>query len=131
MIYLGIRTFLQRVEGDTPNQLPPASLSRIYRQGIVVAVLNPKTALFFLAFLPQFVDPSRAAVAIQVGLLGVLLVIVTATSDSCYALIAGAAGTLMRRNARIQRGGQLVSGGSYIALGVTAAVTGDRAAPAL
>ncbi len=129
LIYLGIRTLLHR-NGDTGGQLPPRMLTGIYRQGVVVEILNPKTALFFLAFLPQFVDSSRAAVPVQIGLLGLLLVVITAIGDSCYALVAGSAGALMRRNPRVQRGGQLVSGGSYIALGVTSALVGERPAQA-
>ncbi len=130
LIYLGVRTLLQRGDGDTRTPPQPASLWRVYRQGVVVAVLNPKTALFFLAFLPQFVDPSRAAVSAQVVLLGVVLVVITAVSDICYALVAATAGGVLARSTRLRRTGQLASGGAYLALGVAAAVAGDRPAHA-
>src|SRR5438045_1870273 len=66
LIYIGVRRILSRT--DTPAaqlELPRRSLGRLYRDGFVVNLLNPKTALFFLAFLPQFVDPSRGAVAFR------------------------------------------------------------------
>lgn len=129
LIYLGVRTLLCR--GDERADLgfqPAVALSRVYRQGFMVAVLNPKTALFFLAFLPQFVDPAGAPVPVQVGLLGLLLVVITALSDCGYALVTGTAESWIRRNSHVQRAWQLVSGGTYITLGVAAALTGDRPA---
>lgn len=130
LIYLGVRTLRQGTGGAPGASLPPIGLSRIFRQGVVVAILNPKTALFFLAFLPQFIEAGRGAVSVQVAVLGVLVVTVGAVSDSCYALLAGSAGGLLRRSVRLRRGGRLLSGGAYITLGVTAAVVGDRPARA-
>ncbi|SFS80482.1 LysE family translocator [Saccharopolyspora flava] len=128
LIYLGLRTLLRRDEGGIGQPVEPAPRWRVFRQGVVVGVLNPKTALFFLAFLSQFIDPSGAPAALQVGVLGVLLVAVTALSDVSYALITGAAGQRLRRSARIRRSGKIASGTTYIALGTTAALTGERPA---
>lgn len=129
LVYLGIRTLLDReAEGRDDHATPERSLRRVYGQGAVVATLNPKTALFFLAFLPQFVDPSGAPVAAQIAFLGVLLVVITVVSDSCYALVSGTAGNWLKANPRVVRGRRFLSGGIYIGLGVTAAVSGSRPA---
>jgi threonine/homoserine/homoserine lactone efflux protein len=127
LIYLGIRALLDR-EGEVQEggTRLVRSASRLYGQGALVATLNPKTALFFLAFLPQFIDPSKGPVPAQVGFLGVLLVVITALSDSCYALVSGTAGNLLRANGRVLRRRRVFGGGIYIGLGVTAALTGSR-----
>src|SRR6202521_4775327 len=89
LIYIGVRRILSRTETPAARiELPRRSLGRLYRDGFIVNLLNPKTALFFLAFLPQFVDPARGAVAMQMLILGVLFVAVALLSDSSYALLA-------------------------------------------
>lgn len=131
LIYLGVRTILQRDGGGAGLGPTAPDLSRAYRDGFLVEITNPKSALFVLAFLPQFVDPAHGAVWLQIALLGVLLVLLTTIGDCGYALVAGTAGMLVRRRTRAARAGQLVSGGTYIALGVTAALAGDRPTHAL
>lgn len=127
LVYLGIRKLLEREEDELDGEPATRSLSRIYSQGALVGVLNPKTALFFLAFLPQFVDPSRGSTALQLATLGVLLVCISMVSDSCYALLTGTASTWLRgRGTRFMRRQRLVSGAIYVALGVSAAVAGSR-----
>ncbi|MQA88458.1 MAG: LysE family translocator [Streptosporangiales bacterium] len=130
LIYLGVRKLLERPSAEeTGRSSRMVPLPRVYAQAVAVATLNPKTALFFLAFLPQFVDPTRGPVAVQIGLLGVLLVAITAISDSGYALLTGTAGRWLRvrhRAGTAMRWPRLVSGGAYIALGAYAAVGGDR-----
>jgi len=126
LVYLGIRQLLDKETDDLNSTTAPRSLRRIYSQGAVVGVLNPKTALFFLAFLPQFVDPARGSTALQLGVLGVLLVGISMISDSCYALLTGTAGAwLRRRGARFMRRQRWVTGGIYVALGVSAAIAGS------
>jgi len=118
LIVVGIRrlTGLERAE---EAELPRGrSLGRLYRQGIVVNVLNPKTALFFLAFLPQFVDPDRGAVWSQVVILGLVFVVLGLVSDSLYALGGNAVGSLLRRRATAMR---RISGTIYVGLGAAAA----------
>jgi threonine/homoserine/homoserine lactone efflux protein len=127
LIYLGITRLLNR-DGSEQTTLEPASLRRVYSQGVVVNVLNPKTALFFVAFLPQFVVPGRGPVALQVVVLGLLFIALGLMSDSTYALIAG---TLARRvRARARRVGRRPkwSGLLLIGLGIVAA-TARRPAP--
>ena len=120
LIYLGIRK-LTEGEPETADGAPaPVARKRLFWQGVLVNSLNPKTALFFLAFLPQFVDPERGAVAPQVLALGVLFLVLATLSDSTYAVVAGSVrGWLGERRRAMAR----VSGLSYIGLGVLAALS--------
>jgi threonine/homoserine/homoserine lactone efflux protein len=126
LIYVGVRRILRPAEPPAVQRaLPLRSLARLYRDGFVVNLLNPKTALFFLAFLPQFVDPSRGAAAFQIAFLGLLFTLMGLTSDALYALIAGSAGRWVRRNGHFLRWERYVTGGVFIGLGVTAALAGS------
>ena len=126
LIYIGVRRIMERTGAPAAQEeLPRRSLGRLYRDGIVVNLLNPKTALFFLAFLPQFVDPSRGAVAFQIAFLGLLFTAMGLTSDALYALVAGTAGRWVKRNGRYLRWERYVTGGVFIGLGVTAAFAGN------
>jgi threonine/homoserine/homoserine lactone efflux protein len=126
LITIGVRRILSRADAPAAQlALPRRSLARLYRDGLVVNILNPKTALFFLAFLPQFVDPARGAVAFQIAFLGLLFALMGFTSDSLYALAAGTAGRWVKRNGRYLRWERYVTGGVFIGLGVTAALAGN------
>ena len=118
LVYLGVRKLLER---DLPPELErqPEPLRRAFTRGVVVNVLNPKTALFFLAFVPQFVDTSRGKVWSQVVVLGLVLVGLGLVSDSLYALAAGTISGLLRRRRKVVRRG---SGVVYVALGAAAAL---------
>jgi threonine/homoserine/homoserine lactone efflux protein len=129
LIWLGLRRLLARDEdtrpelGRRPRRL---GLGRIFAQGVVVNVLNPKTALFFLAFLPQFVDVSRGSVPFQVVVFGVVFVLLGLVSDGAYALLASTGAGWLRRRPRVARTSRLVSGGVLISLGLTTALAGSR-----
>jgi threonine/homoserine/homoserine lactone efflux protein len=123
LIYLGVRKLAGWDRAADGRGLAPRSLCRLFTQGIVVNVLNPKTALFFLAFLPQFVDVSRGAVGAQILVLGLLFVALGVISDGLYAVAAGTAGDWIRRDGWILRAERYVSGGVFVGLGVTAAFT--------
>lgn len=126
LIYLGVRTLFNR-NLDHQVQLPaPRSLSRLFTQGYLVNLLNPKTALWFYAFLPQFVDPARGAAPQQILLFGMLFVLLASCTDSCYALLGSALGRWLASKARIRRGRRYITGGLYIALGVSAAIAGSE-----
>jgi threonine/homoserine/homoserine lactone efflux protein len=121
LVYLGLRKLLGR-EPDEPEVVgAPASTARLFTHGVVVNVLNPKTALFFLAFLPQFVDPNAGPVALQMLVLGLTLVCLGVLSDGTYALLAAGAGNHLRNRRRLER----LSGGVFVGLGVFAALAGE------
>ena len=128
LVYLGVRTLLARDPAEQErDQPPPAPLGRVYRQALLVQVLNPKVALFFLAFLPQFVDPDRGAAPVQILVLGAVVAVLGITISSLYALVAGTAGRSLReRRPGFARGQRYLTGAVYLALGAAAALTGDR-----
>jgi len=123
LIYLGIRRWLARDQGHELVTFQQQSLRRIYSQGVLVAVLNPKTALFFLAFLPQFVEPSAGSVTLQLLTLGGLFVMMAIVTDSMYALLASAAGGWLKRNRSFLHVERYIVGNVYIGLGLMAALT--------
>ncbi len=101
---------------------PRAADRAVFGQGLAVAVLNPKTALFFIAFLPQFVDPSRGAAWAQLLFLGGLFVVLAIASDCGYAALAGSVGAWLRRHPAFASGERWVGGTVYLALGMLAAL---------
>jgi threonine/homoserine/homoserine lactone efflux protein len=123
LLYLGIRRLLERRAEDEEGRAREAEPWRIYRRGVVVNALNPKTALFFLAFLPQFVDPDRGPVLAQILVLGALFVLLALLSDSLYALGAGALAAWVRRRRRVARdAGRYASAAVYLGLGTATAL---------
>jgi threonine/homoserine/homoserine lactone efflux protein len=125
LIYLGIRQFFTK--GALENiELKRDSLSKIYTQGVIVSVLNPKLALFFFAFLPQFIDPTRGNPALQMLGLGLLFVVLAACSDGLYAMLSSQLGRWLQKNPRFAQRQKYVTGSVYMGLGVTAALTGNH-----
>ena len=126
LIYLGLRRLLDREAAYQPAAFQHQSLGRIFRQGVIVAVLNPKTALFFFAFLPQFVDPSKGSDSLQLLTLGCLFVFMAIFTDGLYALLAGTAGQWLKGTRSFVRVERYVVGSVYIGLGVMAALADTR-----
>jgi threonine/homoserine/homoserine lactone efflux protein len=122
LIYLGVQRWRSGESTSEPGE--PQARGDLFRQGMVVNVLNPKTAIFFLAFLPQFVDPSMA-VAPQVLVLGAEFIAIAVLSDGAYALIAGTLGERVRRSTLANRWVDRAAGGALVALGGLAAVSGS------
>jgi threonine/homoserine/homoserine lactone efflux protein len=120
LIVVGIRRIISRDEEETA-ETPPADVRQLYVQGAIVNILNPKTALFFLAFLPQFVDPHRGSITLQVAFLGTLFALIALASDALYALLADALAGRIRRTGAGARARRWVTGGIFVALGVSAA----------
>jgi threonine/homoserine/homoserine lactone efflux protein len=117
LFYLGIRAILEKAPADFVRRGPPIPAGRAFRQAILAEVLNPKTALFFLAFLPQFVRPENGSVALQLSVLGVLYVVLGLVSTVAYAVSAGRLGNFLRRNPAVLRWQGKVVGGIFCALG--------------
>ena len=123
LVYLGIRTLL-REEKIEKARIQKAKLSRVFYQGVVVNLLNPKTALFFFAFLPQFINVGRGTVAMQIALLGAILIFLGTLSDSIYALASGSLGNWLRGNLKFARAQRYFAGSVYIGLGAATAFSG-------
>ena len=122
LVWLGIRTLLSADERIAGRGAEP-TLSSTYRRGVIVNVLNPKTALFFVAFLPQFVDPHESTRG-QLAVLGAVFVVIALTSDLVWALVAGTTGAVLRRSRTFLRIQRYVSGTIFVGLGALAATTG-------
>jgi threonine/homoserine/homoserine lactone efflux protein len=127
LIYLGIQRLRER---DAPftalSDGGRSNMSRIFLQGVLVNLLNPKIAIFILAFFPQFIDPARNAYMGQVLFLGTLFVSLGLLTDSLYALLAGQAGRWFHRRGGFGKLPRYAAGGVYIGLGVATAVSGFR-----
>jgi threonine/homoserine/homoserine lactone efflux protein len=125
LVYLGVQ--MLRTPHAEPSAPAPAvaALGRIFRDGFVVALLNPKTTLFFAAFLPQFLSPAVSPVS-QSMALGALFVAIAALTDSAYALAAGAVAPALARVDGVRRVGRRLGGSAFIGLGVFTALAGSR-----
>jgi len=127
LVFLGVRTLLRKDDAPAAQEPEKAhGLTRIFGQGVLVNILNPKTALFFLAFLPQFVDPVRGSIPAQILFLGGTFAIMGLCSDSCWALAARKLTAAFARSPRWRSAQKNVSGGTLIFLGLAAAFSGGR-----
>lgn len=126
LIYLGIRKLMSSDESVKNEEVKRESLSRIYWQGLVINLLNPKTALFFFAFLPQFIDPAKGNVVGQNLLLGSIFVGMALITDSLYALLASSLAGRLAGNKGFQKGQRYFAGVIYVGLGITTALTGSK-----
>ncbi len=120
LLWLGIRALRTRDRGPETVERPPASMRRAFAEGMVVNLLNPKVTMFFLAFLPQFVDPERGAAWTQVLALGAVFMTLACLLDAVYVLAAGALGGRLRGRTGTSR----AAGAVYLALAALAAVSG-------
>jgi threonine/homoserine/homoserine lactone efflux protein len=124
LIYLGLRTLLSGAPPADPDAPRTRSSRRLYWQGVLVGTLNPKLALFLLAFLPQFIDPAAGPVWSQTLTLGLLFSVIATIGDGLIAIVAGTAAESVRAGlgARIL---PRVGGGVLVGLGVYTALAGD------
>ncbi|MHA6642529.1 LysE family translocator [Mesorhizobium sp. A623] len=127
LIWLGLKKIFGGSE-DPAIEIEGKSRSyaRLFRDGFIVNLLNPKTALFFLAFLPQFVEVGRGHIAMQIAFLGLLFTLLGFISDGCYAIAAGALGDRLRQSGSYLRFERYVTGTLFIGLGLTAAFAGNH-----
>jgi len=119
LIYLGFRAFFKENRvGDLNLRLKSIQLGRVYRDGLVVNLFNPKTILFFIAFLPQFVDSTRENPGTQFLLLGTIMVSMGLVTDSIYAVVAGKASQWLRKSNNRLSYHQWFAGAVYLSLGI-------------
>jgi threonine/homoserine/homoserine lactone efflux protein len=125
LVYLGVRAIRSR-STLTVRQLEPAPLSVVFRQGVITNVLNPKVALFFLAFLPQFVDPSRGNPVIQIVVLGLVFDLTGTLVNLGVAVGASRAASRLREATPARNVLQKITGVLFIGLGLRLAFAGRR-----
>jgi threonine/homoserine/homoserine lactone efflux protein len=121
LLFLGVKRLLSKQRLDLQTQREPRTLRRLYTQGVIVNTLNPKTALFIFALLPQFVDVNAGRVWLQVLVLGLTLCLLGLTSDGIYALVAGTVADQLRGSQLMARIERWVGGTVLVGLGVFAA----------
>jgi threonine/homoserine/homoserine lactone efflux protein len=126
LVYLGIKA-LRSHEPGSAAPLAPAGGRTAFRDGFFVALLNPKTAIFFAAFLPQFMSPEASAIG-QSVLLGATFVLIAGVTDTAYVLFASALAPLFARSRRVGAAGRYLTASAFVGLGVFTAFTGQRAA---
>src|SRR5262249_33315361 len=124
LVFIGVRTLMGRTS-EEPQALEVETRRRVAR-GATVQILNPKTALVFFAFLPQFVDPQAGATGLQILVLGLTFAALGLLSDGTYAVAAGALSGRLRSSRRAAAVSRWASGTLLIGLGVTAALAGKR-----
>jgi threonine/homoserine/homoserine lactone efflux protein len=123
LVYLGIQAIFAKTHLDpTAVGTLPITAQKAFRQAILAELLNPKTALFFLAFLPQFVRPENGSAALQLTILGIVFVLLGLLSTVVFAVSAGRLGNLLRRNPTVLKWQGKVVGGVYCALGIRLAL---------
>lgn len=126
LCFLGLRTFLTWHEASVScpqHSISRAALRKVFYQGVITDVLNPKVILFFLAFFPQFVDPASASASIDMFLLGLVFVAVAFPIDAVVGLFAGNISKQLGHNRQHRRWGRWMTGSAFIILGIGAAFT--------
>ena len=124
LLYLGIRFILNHEEMQTSSYDRKADFRKAFFQGSLTTLLNPKVALFYVAFLPQFVDPTRGHVPLQLLILGLLFNITSLAVDTSVALLASLLGTWLKRRSRAEKLIHWLTGSLLVGLGVRLAFSG-------
>ncbi|MFI9553830.1 LysE family translocator [Nonomuraea endophytica] len=125
LLFLGVRKLLSKPREEEAVEFPVQSRRRMFWEGFVVNVLNPKTAIFFLAFLPNFTSPETGPIGPQILLLGAIWVVLGLASDGVVALASSALAGRMRRSIKARR--RLDVGSGVIYIGLAALLTGEKA----
>ena len=127
LVFLGLKALRRTPGAATPERFEAPRLGRIFRDGVFVALLNPKTALFFAAFLPQFIDPAKSAAG-QCAMFGGAFVLIAALTDSTYVMAASLAGSAFAGARRGRTAGRYLTAAAFIGLGLFTATSGTRTA---
>ncbi|MFN8511421.1 MAG: LysE family translocator [Thermomicrobiales bacterium] len=126
LLYLGVRALLSREHFSLAGEAAPLPLGQVYVQGVASNLLNPKIAVFFLAYLPQFADPTTGRLGAQLLLLGLIFAALTWGLFSAIAVCSGAIGGWLRRRPRAATGLGWLTGGVLVALGIRLALPERR-----
>lgn len=124
LVYLGIRKIVERKEDLEERVVERMGSKQVFVQAFLVNLLNPKTSLFFLAFLPQFVDADRGNAAVQILSYGLLLVVLAISVEVVYVLLASRLGAWLGKKRGLPASGRYLAGSTYIGLGVATALSG-------
>jgi len=128
LLFMGIRALMTKAATlkmpDVPPEVSQGSLLNVYGHGILLAALNPTTALFFLALFPQFVNAESGTIATQFLILGIIFVLLTVVYTTILAIFTGKIGQLIKRGAGMNRWGNIVLGLLYIGLGLQVVLLG-------
>jgi threonine/homoserine/homoserine lactone efflux protein len=122
LVYLGLRAIFKKVNANVPVSINSLDVKTAFRQAIILEILNPKSAMFFLAFLPQFVNPENGSVALQLIILGLLFVLMGLLTTIVVAISAGRVGSFLQRNPLVMRWQDKAVGGIYCSLGLRLAL---------
>jgi threonine/homoserine/homoserine lactone efflux protein len=125
LVYLGVRMLMGESVPPERGTVPASSARQIVSQGVVINLLNPHTSVFFFAFLPQFVDPSKGGARSQILVLGIVFLAVAAMTDAAWAILTGTAGDWLKGSPRFTRIQRYITAGALIGLGAAAAVSGN------
>lgn len=126
LIWLGVKKLMSKAPLIPDMKPEPKELRRLFWDGAIVNTLNPKTALFFLAFLPQFVSPETGSITAQILFLGAIFIAIQIFFDSLWALLAGSAGEWLMRNRHMLSFERYISGTIFVGLGLVAAFSGEK-----
>ena len=126
LVYLGARKLLIRDDDIVTEIEPERELKQVFVQGFLVNLLNPKTSLFFLAFLPQFVNAGNGSVPVQILTFGLILVLLAAAIEVIYVLLASRLRNWLKGSRHFSRRQRYFAGGAYIGLGLATAFSGSR-----
>lgn len=122
LIYLGVKALLARSSNLAGIKIPAVTPGTAFKQAVYAELLNPKTALFFLSFLPQFVQPENGMVFLQLIILGLIFVALGLISTVVFAVSAGALGDYLRKNPAVVKWQNKVVGLIFVSLGVRLAL---------
>ena len=125
LIYLGIQALVGKESEDKVVTTASRRLGAVFMDGVLVNIFNPKTALFFLAFLPQFVTPGLGSISGQMASLGVLFVFIALFSDMLYVLAADFVFKCLKGDSSPRKWPRYTAAGIYIALGISTLFVGD------
>ena len=126
LVYLGVRALLDRGSFAMPQGGVPVGLRKVFTQAVASNVLNPKIAVFFLAYLPQFADPATGGTALQLFALGLAFALLTLLIFGALALFSGTIGSWLRTRPKLAGGLRWLTGGVLIGLGLRLALQDRR-----